>query len=54
MIIMVMLLLKMEVADKVVDLVELIFQIFLKIFLEILGVEEGQEVEEALIIEVLI
>jgi len=33
------------------DLVEQIFQIFLKIFLEILVVEEGQEIE-AQIIEV--
>ena len=40
--------LKMEVEDKVVVLVvlvEQIFQIFLKIFLEILVVEEGQEIE---------
>ena len=40
--------------DKMVVLgvlVELIFQIFLKIFLEILEVEEDQEVIEAQIIE---
>ena len=40
--------LKMEVEDKVVVLVvlvEQIFQIFLKIFLVILAVEEDQEVE---------
>ena len=46
--------LKMVVEDKVVvleDLVEQIFQIFLKIFLEILVVEEDQEIE-AQIIEV--
>ena len=45
--------LKMEVEDKVVVLevlVEQIFQIFLKIFLEILVVVEDQEIE-ALIIE---
>ena len=49
-----MLLLKAEVEDKVVALVvlvELTFQIFLKIFLEILEVEEDQEVIEAQIIE---
>ncbi len=49
-----MLLLKVEVEDKVVALVvlvELTFQIFLKIFLETLGVEEDQEVIEAQIIE---
>ena len=49
-----MLLLKVEVEDKVVALVvlvELTFQIFLKIFLEILEVEEDQEVIEAQIIE---
>ena len=48
MITLVMLLLKMEGEDKVVVLVvlvEQIFQIFLKIFLEILVVEEGQETE---------
>ena len=44
--------LKMEVEDKVVvleDLVEQIFQIFLRIFLEILVVEEGQEIETQII-----
>ena len=43
-----MLLLKMEVEDLVVDLVvlvEQIFQIFLRISLEILEVEGDQEVE---------
>ena len=53
MIISVMLPLKMGVEDKVVvlvDLVEQIFQIFLKIFLVILVVGEDQEIE-ALIIE---
>ena len=48
--------LKMVVEDKVVVLVvsvEQIFQIFLKIFLEILEVEEDQETEKV-IIEVLI
>jgi hypothetical protein len=55
MITLVMLLLKMVVEDKVVVLVvlvEQIFQIFLKIFLEILVVVEDQEEIEALIIEV--
>ena len=42
-----------EVEDKVVALVELIFQIFLRTFLEILVVVEDPEVE-VLIIEVLI
>ena len=48
-----MLLLKMVVVDKEVlaVLAEQIFQIFLKIFLEILGEEAGQEVEEVQIIE---
>ena len=51
------LLLKEVVEDRVVVLVvlvEQIFQIFLRIFLEILEVEEDQEVIEAPIIEVLI
>jgi hypothetical protein len=49
-----MLLLKVAVEDKVVVLVvleEQIFQIFLRIFLEILAVEEDQEILEALTIE---
>jgi hypothetical protein len=48
------LLLKAVVEDKVVVLggsVELIFQTFSRIFLEILEVEEDQEVIEAQIIE---
>jgi hypothetical protein len=48
MITLVMLLLKMVVEDKVVVLVvlvEQIFQIFLRIFLEILEVVEDQEIE---------
>jgi hypothetical protein len=48
------LLLKAVVEDKVVALVvlvELTFQIFLKIFLGILEVEEDQEATEAQIIE---
>ena len=45
MIILVMLHLKVVVADKVVVLVVQIFLIFLKIFLEILVVVEDQEVE---------
>jgi hypothetical protein len=50
-----MLLFKEVIAeDKVVVLVELIFQIFLKIFLEILAVVEDLEEEEVLITEVLI
>jgi len=52
-----MLLLKAVVEDKVVDLVvlvELTSQIFSRIFLEILGVVEDQEVIEAQIIEDLI
>ena len=54
MIILAMLLLKVEVVeDKVVVLVELIFQIFLKIFLEILVVD-NQEEGEKLTIEALI
>ena len=54
MIILDTLLLKAVVEDKVVALVvsvELTFQTFLKIFLEILEVEEDQEVTEAQIIE---
>ena len=43
-----------EVEDKVAVLEELIFQIFLKIFLVILVVVEDQEVEEVLTTEVLI
>jgi hypothetical protein len=45
-------LLKMVAADQVVVLVvlvEQIFQIFLRIFLEILEVEEGQETEDRII-----
>ena len=38
-----------EVEDKVVDLVELIFQIFLRIFLVILVEVEDQEEEEQII-----
>ena len=52
MIILVMLLLKVAAEDKVVALVELIFQIFLKIFSVILGVTEDLEVEEILATEV--
>ena len=47
-----MLLLKMVVVDQVgvlVVLVELIFQIFLRISLEILEVEEDQETEDQII-----
>ena len=54
MIILDMLLLKVVVVDKVEVLevlVELISQIFLKIFLEILEAEEDQEVIEAQTIE---
>ena len=54
MIILDTLLLKEEVEDKMVVLVvlvELIFQIFSRIFLVILGVEEDREVTEAQIIE---
>ena len=49
-IILVMLLLKeVEVEDKVVVLVAQIFQIFLRIFLEILVVAEDQEIEVQII-----
>jgi DnaJ-class molecular chaperone len=54
MIILAMQLLKGEVEDKVVVSVELIFQIFLRIFSEILEEVEGLEEEEVLTIEVLI
>ena len=48
-----MLLLKAVVEDKVVVLEEQIFQIFLRIFLEILVVEEGLGTLEAITIEAL-
>jgi len=44
--------LKVVVGDKVLVLVELIFQTFLRIFLEILEVVEDQETGEAQITEV--